>query len=780
MPVGLNRIVRLVRLSKFVFLVALTCSITTLSSVADASMLDFFSDKAADLVKAVLKKQGVELTWKQFDSTKKQGSGKGSGWKFVASDVCIKVGKTVEKACFESVEAGVRYKLGLGLPTLQEIGPITMKGGVVVIASSGEKTKKPKVQDKLPMPPLRLPDILQKTAFKPLSIDIVNLTIKQPGGKKITGEVAVKTKASAVGIGAGKIIAKFTGLPQELTATVDATLASKSGLTKEDFDLNLDLKAQSSKAVGGEAKISATPSANGLRVGANLSGFQQERKAAFKVNAVISEESVTADITGQLQAGKQLPNINLSDCQIRLGVDLMNLGCKAITSGLHVDKVSDAVSFEDLGATVTANVRHRGLIPNPSLKWSGIVKFATLPWQQAGIDAGINVNTNFSGVPARWRSLKIQSQIDTNVDVQSFATVVDKLHTTSLAVPAPLNDLDGTVKLVSNGRLDSSTNLLSLPLQLTVDLESTEQKIAIDSSGKLEAVLADMQPSAVNVQTALNIDAIRLRLPNLQPTSMPQLVLDQRIQATKLPPPPAKEPDKEIEISYVFEITSASANAIELITEHTKRPIPIAVNAKVYSDKAPQGKVAVGATELKLFRRQAQLDHFDLLLDRPTAASKLDGSLSVKYVDYKVLIRIAGTAERPRVILESEPPLPEEDIIAVLIYGEPMSSLDASDSSSVGEMSAAMTNRALALASLYLFASTPIQRIGYDPNNNKVSARVRLGEGTSLVLGGNEEQQEAGVRRSLGKGWYITTLVHTPDETSDTTVSTFLEWLKRF
>ena len=76
----------------------------------------------------------------------------------------------------------------------------------------------------------------------------------------------------------------------------------------------------------------------------------------------------------------------------------------------------------------------------------------------------------------------------------------------------------------------------------------------------------------------------------------------------------------------------------------------------------------------------------------------------------------------------------------------------ATETGSVGALSAAFADRAVALASLYLFASTPIQRVGYNPATKKASARIKLGSGTSLLVGGNENQAEAGIRRRLGHG----------------------------
>ena len=62
----------------------------------------------------------------------------------------------------------------------------------------------------------------------------------------------------------------------------------------------------------------------------------------------------------------------------------------------------------------------------------------------------------------------------------------------------------------------------------------------------------------------------------------------------------------------------------------------------------------------------------------------------------------------------------------------------------------------LSLAVLYYFAGSPVESIGYDPDSNEVSAQIGLGSKNSLRVGGSGTGlNSAGVRRSLGKGWYI-------------------------
>jgi hypothetical protein len=86
------------------------------------------------------------------------------------------------------------------------------------------------------------------------------------------------------------------------------------------------------------------------------------------------------------------------------------------------------------------------------------------------------------------------------------------------------------------------------------------------------------------------------------------------------------------------------------------------------------------------------------------------------------------------------------------------------------------------LASLYVFASTPIQSVLYDPTTGQVTARVSLGGGTTLNLGSNGSQlSTVGVRKRLGASWSITTAMDPSKENPGTQIVTsFLEWIHRY
>ncbi|MEQ1878474.1 MAG: hypothetical protein ABL958_17665, partial [Bdellovibrionia bacterium] len=95
----------------------------------------------------------------------------------------------------------------------------------------------------------------------------------------------------------------------------------------------------------------------------------------------------------------------------------------------------------------------------------------------------------------------------------------------------------------------------------------------------------------------------------------------------------------------------------------------------------------------------------------------------------------------------------------------------------------ALADGVLSYYSLYYLSSTPVESVGYDAQSKRLTAKVRLQEGTSLNVGLNEDRGDVGaigIRRRLGRGWVLRTDVEDPFEKGARNVSTFLEWLFRY
>jgi hypothetical protein len=254
--------------------------------------------------------------------------------------------------------------------------------------------------------------------------------------------------------------------------------------------------------------------------------------------------------------------------------------------------------------------------------------------------------------------------------------------------------------------------------------------------------------------------------------SAPHLLPDKRV-STKSPEPPKPAP-----LVYRVTVRTPEGRPLRLLSNLAKAPVPITIDTSFATDTPPAGQLTVEKFPLNLFRRDAHLDSFVLSL---TPSPELNGRLSVAYPDYTIQILVLGTPTKPVVKLFSEPPLPERELLAILLFGKEMNELDDDQMQSAESMRAAAADGALSLASLYLLASTPVQSVGYDPQAHAFTAKVSLGGGTSLNLGSDfEDYQKVGLRRRLGRAWSVETYVERRSETEERSATALLEWSKRY
>ena len=122
------------------------------------------------------------------------------------------------------------------------------------------------------------------------------------------------------------------------------------------------------------------------------------------------------------------------------------------------------------------------------------------------------------------------------------------------------------------------------------------------------------------------------------------------------------------------------------------------------------GWVQVGRVPVELFRRNATVQQVrvDLL---PTGEQKLNGVVGINYLDYDINVLLTGTSTQPSVKFVSDPPLSDDNIMALLLFGRAPDELDQHQKDSVSNTRAALANATLGISSLYLLASTPIESI---------------------------------------------------------------------
>ena len=188
-----------------------------------------------------------------------------------------------------------------------------------------------------------------------------------------------------------------------------------------------------------------------------------------------------------------------------------------------------------------------------------------------------------------------------------------------------------------------------------------------------------------------------------------------------------------------------------------------------------------GPFDAQLFRRTVVIQRFNVLLKHPSERSEVDGLIEVPYADYTIWIRIVGRVSKPEVRFSSDPSLPPDKVVAVLLFGKTLDALDSEQSSSVGRTQAALADGAVSLASMYFLASTPVETVGYDPATKVFTAKLRLADGTSLNIGSDmRELSRIGIRKRLGNHWAISTYLDDPLTPLQRSLTAFLEWSKGY
>jgi len=246
---------------------------------------------------------------------------------------------------------------------------------------------------------------------------------------------------------------------------------------------------------------------------------------------------------------------------------------------------------------------------------------------------------------------------------------------------------------------------------------------------------------------------------------------------------PPREPAKSTTVfNYSIAIKTQPNTPVKLISNLGKEPIPVQLDLSISSEKPIKGSIQILPVSFEIFRRSGSLKKFQVQLMGDEQPPRLDGKIDVASGDYLIHVLVSGSVDAPRVLLESDPPLSQDDAVSVLLFGRTNEELSTNQGDSVANVRAAISNRALSLASMYLLASTPIETVLYDATTKTVSARVRLGDGTTMQIGGDfQSVQELGVRRRLGSNWFINTYLKNPFESSEKrSVTSFLEWMSRY
>lgn len=389
-----------------------------------------------------------------------------------------------------------------------------------------------------------------------------------------------------------------------------------------------------------------------------------------------------------------------------------------------------------------------------------------------------------AGRPLDWNQALQVELIEGRVGAHQFAQLARDFAWTTIQVPAPFYRMKGPLDL--QFKSDKPTlKQADFKGALRSQLEDGMQALNFDLNFMLSLQeLLGPRPH-LKGQAELVLNKIILELPRLSPLSIPQFVMDSRITRNRgTPPATGKIQGGASRFTYELDFKIRTAGApILLHSNLISNPIPLRVESDMHfqsgRDPRIQAQVVVESMSVELFRRAIQLER--IALDRqPNGVTAMNGLFLFQNSEVKVRIRLLGTAEKPQVLFESDPPLSRHQLISIVVFGKSLSELTQEETSSAQNLEQAFTDGALGIFSLVVLASTPIESISYNPVTQSYVARVKLDNSTSVSLGSDfENRQSLAIRRQLWGAWSIKTELESDGVDKDH-LSTFLEWFRRF
>lgn len=373
--------------------------------------------------------------------------------------------------------------------------------------------------------------------------------------------------------------------------------------------------------------------------------------------------------------------------------------------------------------------------------------------------------------------------------INEFQKTVRGLKNTQMAVPAPINEMNGSISLTIGGEnlKKSDKGHFVIPAEFKTDLSSKNQSLITQTTGS-----AEIQTSPFKGHLELNaeLNDIALQLPEFDPISkMPTVVGDRRFVKSK-----DAKTDKEIylEIDKKEESKEPSSFTTDIKITTPKKPIRIfyklfkpaaifRVTTTSTSEKS-SFQVKFEPFEVSYLKRTAKLEHLNISNDEKSKSNDmlLDGRFLIKKADYKIYADIHQDNKKTYIELTSEPPLSQDDIISLILFNELSSELDSGSTDSVENTQSAMTKKSIGFFSFFVLSSTPVESVNYDSVTGQYSARVKLPGGFTGTVGSDwDKAQEVGIRRRLGGKWVISAGFGT-DAEGESRQESMIEWFHRY
>lgn len=320
-------------------------------------------------------------------------------------------------------------------------------------------------------------------------------------------------------------------------------------------------------------------------------------------------------------------------------------------------------------------------------------------------------------------------------------------------LPAPLNVMNGDLLFKIKTEDLNKTSVLAKGL-FGIDLKSHDQVVNMDIKGDVPVDLRDFKRGLMRV--GIDFKKLSLKLPRLsKKTAPPQFKPDGRFKTRE---EIAKKESSE-SAPLKLHLSALNDEALHIESNLLDEALRLNMDILIHNSDIRKGFVKVLPLKTKVFKRPVHVKNLVVNFKAPLSPV-IESTILFPLPEYKVKLDIEGPLDQPRYAFSSDPPLPESDIYAVLLFGRPMEQLGTEDKTSASRTNQILAQGLLSLSTLYFLAGSPVEYVGYDPESKTASAQIGLSSKSSLRVGGGREGvNSTAVRRSLGKGWYLDTSV---------------------
>jgi hypothetical protein len=690
--------------------------------------------------------------------------------------------------CFQRVELDFKTDLSHLRPRVTVLGPIEFAGGEIT-ADLDRMPPKPSSTKATGGADFKLPSFLKDTELKPIRIEVLRLAVVSQGksgqGNLLLNGTVQKDGLAVVSLKADGTLSelKLKSAPQSFKA--DLEFKNPHGLVLASgwrLSGGIDAVLPSGQNPPMELKVTTTATIeeeSQFEIDARFHQGVKLATATIKGRASEKSANVTLDGDG-IRLSEFTDEVKIHHCELNVAFSKESTYRISCPASAEVPVPPKRLSFFEvptsLGLFLGGELTSSTPLLSAESELKGDLTLTLDPVLAPLFTGGGSVKAQISGkISDILKKKVIEAETHFFVKIPKFQKVVEKLNGTEWDVPAPLRALKGSFEADASGTTDLRTGIF--PSHFNTQLVSQDQALKINASSTFE--LKHSKDSVLDAKVVLS--DVQIELPRLDLAMPPRFTPDDRIESFKKAAA-LKAKKKPSSLAYQAEVSTPPEHPLKVLSNLATAPIPIDLELQIGTDGKLSGPIRIEKFPVVLFRQKATIDHFTLFLKDPRDSSQVDGLIKIPHGDYTILVYIVGTMEAPRVRVESDPPVPANQLFSVLLYGESQDDLDSTQNASVGNSQAALSAGAMGLASLYLFASTPIQSVLYDPTTGQVTARVSLGGGTTLNLGSNGTQlSSVGLRKRLGAAWSITTAMDPSKENPGTQIVTsFLEWIHRY